>query len=75
MKKVFCFINYIYNKKLFFFLFLLGHYSKSIKYLEVMLPAIEEQYGANSIEISNELQKLSDVLMCNIRTMETTPSK
>lgn len=40
-----------------------------------MLPAIEEQYGANSIEIANELQKLSDVLMCNIRTMETTPSK
>lgn len=53
----------------------LGHYKKSENYLEIMLPAVEEQYGANSIEIANELQKLSDVMMCHIRTMETTPSR
>lgn len=36
---------------------------------------IEEQYGSNSVEVANELQKLSDVIMCDIRTMETAPSK
>ncbi|KAK3913191.1 SET and MYND domain-containing protein 4 [Frankliniella fusca] len=51
----------------------LGNYSKSIEYLELMLPSIEEQYGANSIEVANELQKLSDVMLCNVRTMETIP--
>lgn len=53
----------------------LGNYSKSVEYLELMLPAIEEQYGANSIELANELQKLSDVMLCNVRTMETVPPK
>ena len=50
-----------------------GCYDESIEHLQHVLPAIEEQYGVNSIEVAHELQKLSDVMLCNLRTMETAP--
>lgn len=53
----------------------LGDYCRSVQLLELTLPAIEEQFGANSVEVAHELQKLSDVMLCNIRTMETVPSR
>lgn len=45
---------------------LIGDYAKSVDCLLQCLPAVEEQFGSNSIELANELQKLSDVMMFDI---------
>jgi hypothetical protein len=45
---------------------LTGNYAKSVEYLLQCLPAVEEQFGCDSIELANELQKLSDVMMRDI---------
>jgi hypothetical protein len=45
---------------------LTGNYARSVECLLQCLPAVEEQFGSNSIELANELQKLSDVMMCDI---------
>jgi hypothetical protein len=45
---------------------LTGNYAKSVDCLLQCLPAVEEQFGSNSIELANELQKLSDVMICDI---------
>lgn len=47
---------------------MLGEYNKSIQFLLDCLPAIEEQFGSCSIEVANELQKLSDVMICDLET-------
>lgn len=44
-------------------LMLTGDYGRSVEYLLQILPAVEEQFGSNSIEVANELQKLSDVMI------------
>jgi hypothetical protein len=43
-----------------------GDYGRSVACLLRCLPAVEEQFGCNSIEVANELQKISDVMMCNV---------
>ena len=40
-----------------------GQYEESALYLRITLAAVEEQYGRYSIEMANELQKFTDVLM------------
>ncbi|GFG35904.1 hypothetical protein Cfor_05261 [Coptotermes formosanus] len=45
---------------------MLGDYGRSVECLLLILPAVEEQFGSNSIEVANELQKLSDVMICDI---------
>nr|CAD7411046.1 unnamed protein product [Timema poppensis] len=45
----------------------LGHFSKSVLCLELCLPAVEEQFGPNSIELANELQKVTDVMICELQ--------
>jgi len=44
-------------------LILTGDYGRSVECLLHILPAVEEQFGSNSIEVANELQKLSDVMI------------
>ena len=43
-----------------------GDYGRSVECLSQILPAVEEQFGSNSIEVANELQKLSDVMIRDI---------
>lgn len=45
---------------------MLGKYGRSVECLLHILPAVEEQFGSNSIEVANELQKLSDVMIRDI---------
>jgi len=45
---------------------LTGDYGRSVECLLQCLPAVEEWFGPNSIEVANELQKLSDVMICDI---------
>ncbi|XP_021932938.1 SET and MYND domain-containing protein 4-like isoform X1 [Zootermopsis nevadensis] len=45
---------------------MLGDYGRSVECLLRCLPAVEEQFGCNSIEVANELQKISDVMMCDV---------
>lgn len=40
-----------------------GKYEECEKYLRISLTAVEERYGRYSIEMGNELQKLTDVLL------------
>jgi len=47
-------------------LILTGDYGRSVECLLQILPAVEEQFGSNSIEEANELQKLSDVMIRDI---------
>jgi len=47
-------------------LILTGDYGRSVECLLQILPAVEEQFGSNSIEVANELQKLSDVMIRDI---------
>ncbi|PSN40378.1 hypothetical protein C0J52_11855 [Blattella germanica] len=47
---------------------MLGDYEKSVEFLLKTLPAVEEQFGSHSVELANELQKLSDVMMCDLQT-------
>nr|CAD7204086.1 unnamed protein product [Timema douglasi] len=44
-----------------------GQFSKSVSCLELCLPAVEEQFGPNSIELANELQKVTDVMICELQ--------
>nr|CAD7398215.1 unnamed protein product [Timema cristinae] len=46
---------------------MLGHFRKSVLCLELCLPAVEEQFGPNSIELANELQKVTDVMICELQ--------
>nr|CAD7444070.1 unnamed protein product [Timema bartmani] len=48
---------------------MLGHFSKSVICLEMCLPAVEEQFGPNSIELANELQKVTDVMICELQQL------
>jgi hypothetical protein len=45
---------------------LTGDYGRSVECLLQCLGALEEQFGCNSIEVANELQKISDVMMCDV---------
>ena len=47
---------------------MLGEYEKSTQFIVESLPAVEEQYGSCSVELANELQKLTDVMMCDLET-------
>ncbi|XP_069701173.1 SET and MYND domain-containing protein 4-like isoform X2 [Periplaneta americana] len=46
-----------------------GNYGKSVDCLLECLPAVEEQFGAHSIELANELQKLTDVMISELQEL------
>uniref|UniRef100_A0A8D9AGY5 Protein-lysine N-methyltransferase SMYD4 n=1 Tax=Cacopsylla melanoneura TaxID=428564 RepID=A0A8D9AGY5_9HEMI len=46
---------------------MLGQYKESVQYIEQCLEGVEHIYGETSIELSNELNKLTDVMMSNVQ--------
>ncbi|XP_014467646.1 PREDICTED: SET and MYND domain-containing protein 4-like [Dinoponera quadriceps] len=51
---------------------IMGRWLESISYIEHSIAAIEERYGSSSIEVANELNKLTDIC---IRYLQEEPNK
>lgn len=47
---------------------MLGQYNKSIYYIEQCLEGVKDIYGETSIELSHELNKLTDVMVSNLQS-------
>ncbi|XP_067002891.2 SET and MYND domain-containing protein 4 isoform X2 [Anabrus simplex] len=45
----------------------MGEYGKSVEFLLDSIATVEEQFGSHSVELANELQKLSDVMICDLK--------
>jgi len=46
---------------------MVGSFSESAQYLKVCLPAVQERYGAHSVEVGHELVKYTDVLLGDLQ--------
>lgn len=44
-----------------------GDFEQSVQFLKRSITMVEEQFGETSIELANELQKLSDVMLCCLK--------
>ncbi|XP_066589940.1 SET and MYND domain-containing protein 4-like isoform X2 [Prorops nasuta] len=54
---------------------IMGRWLESISYLEHSLTAIEERYGSSSIELANELNKVTDVCIRYLQEEPNTTTK
>ena len=57
------------------YFFVIGQWLDSISYLEKSITAAEERFGSDSIELANELNKITDICIQYLREETNTNSK
>lgn len=50
---------------IFYYIFFKGDYKNCCIYLERHFEAIEKRFGKNSLEVANELDKMTDIMIKN----------